>query len=342
MKNASVQAIFHQYNKKKKHVWLHVIEVILFLIFLIFCTGFIYENINSKADLDKFKVKGKMVDVGGYKLFYRNTGEGKATVVMDSNVGDPSSEWSKITETLSKTMKVIAYDRAGYGWSEPGEAERDISAAVKDLHTVLKKSAAKSPYIFIGHGYGGLVMMNYAKQYASEVGALILIDTPAESYMKTEEYQKNIDKKLKDTKLYTYSSMLGVVRLADKYNKFEVNTKLLDNLTGESKEFYRACIVTNKYNKTLYSEYNILKGYSGDTQAPGLMGDKPVYILTSPHQELSTDKQNKWLESQKELLGISTNAENIVVDDSSTYVQFDKPDVIISTVNAIIKKWQNK
>jgi pimeloyl-ACP methyl ester carboxylesterase len=79
---------------------------------------------------------------------------------------------------LAKTMRVCAYDRAGYGFSDPGPLPRNLDAEVADLHALVHAADIDMPAIFVGHSIGSNIVRRYDQLHAGDVAALVLIDPP--------------------------------------------------------------------------------------------------------------------------------------------------------------------
>jgi pimeloyl-ACP methyl ester carboxylesterase len=77
-------------------------------------------------------------------------------VVIEAGLGDWSTGWGYVQPEVTKTTRVCTYDRAGWGWSEPGPAPRDAAQIAKELHTLLQKANILGPYVIVGHSLGGL------------------------------------------------------------------------------------------------------------------------------------------------------------------------------------------
>ena len=139
--------------------------------------GAIYQIIATEIDQRNYPPPGQMVDVGGYKLHLYCLGEGSPTVILDAVGGGSSTQWALIQPEIAATVCVCAYDRAGFGWSEPGLEPRDAHQQARELHTLLANSGIAGPYVLVGHSYGGRVARVYAAQYPDEVEGMVLVDT---------------------------------------------------------------------------------------------------------------------------------------------------------------------
>src|SRR5262249_53728955 len=87
--------------------------------------GAAYESFAEAADARAYPPPGQLVDVGGYRLHINCIGSGSPTVVIESGWGDWSPAWSSwVQPAAATTTRVCTYDRAGYGFSEPGPLPR--------------------------------------------------------------------------------------------------------------------------------------------------------------------------------------------------------------------------
>jgi pimeloyl-ACP methyl ester carboxylesterase len=82
-----------------------------------------------------------------------------------------------VQQTVAKTTRVVTYDRAGLGWSDPGTKPLDAAKSAQELHTLLERVGIEGPYVLAGHSYGGLVVRMFADLYANEVAGVVLVDS---------------------------------------------------------------------------------------------------------------------------------------------------------------------
>jgi pimeloyl-ACP methyl ester carboxylesterase len=117
-----------------------------------------------------------MVDVGGYRLHVNPSGEGRPTVILDAGMISFSSNWAWVQPEVARVTRVIAYDRAGLGWSDPGPKPRDVGQKAAELQTALHKLGIEGPYVLVGHSYGGLVMRAFATAHPDAARGMVLVD----------------------------------------------------------------------------------------------------------------------------------------------------------------------
>ncbi len=118
------------------------------------------------------------MDVGAHRLHLQVMGEGHTgpTVILDAGMASFSTNWHWVQSDLASSVRVVAYDRAGLGWSEPGPEPRDAHQSATELHLALQRASIGGPYVVAGHSYGGLVARVFADLYPDDVSGLVLVD----------------------------------------------------------------------------------------------------------------------------------------------------------------------
>ena len=74
---------------------------------------------------DAYRQPQQMVRLpDGHRLNLICMGEGTPTVVLDSGLAMPASNWMRVQPELAKTTRVCAYERAGINFSDRGSMPR--------------------------------------------------------------------------------------------------------------------------------------------------------------------------------------------------------------------------
>src|SRR5215218_6370315 len=60
---------------------------------------------------------GRLVDVGGLRLYLSCAGSGSPAIVLEAGFGGSSADWRDTQRDLARTTRTCAYDRAGLGSS---------------------------------------------------------------------------------------------------------------------------------------------------------------------------------------------------------------------------------
>ncbi len=127
------------------------------------------------------EIVDRRVDVGGFRLQARVTGSGRPAVVFDSGGGGATLEdWGPLPGLIARTNRVVLYDRAGIGGSDPGPLPRSAERIARELHALLDGLGVKPPYVLVGHSLGGLHIRFFASLFPDDVGGLVFLDPTTE------------------------------------------------------------------------------------------------------------------------------------------------------------------
>ena len=116
-------------------------------------------------------------DVGGYSLYLECEGPLGAPIVIYLHGMEGSTRSAQtLPSLLTDRVRWCAYDRANAGQSDPVADRRLGSAFAHELHALLSAADVTGPFVLAGASHGGLIALEYAELYPSEVAGLVLID----------------------------------------------------------------------------------------------------------------------------------------------------------------------
>jgi pimeloyl-ACP methyl ester carboxylesterase len=331
--------------------------------------GFGYETIMAAVDARRFPPPGKFVAVDGHRMHINCTGEGGPTVIMDAGLGGWSLDWSTVQPHIARFTRVCSYDRAGLGWSEPGTIPGDAQHAVGDLHSLLANSGEPGPFVLVGHSNGGLRVVLYAHTYPREVAGVVLVDptprttdaervaflTPAEQaeYLAFVQALKPepADGGLKFFELMRRLRPFGVPRLL-------VDTLLQNSpyhyLNVETQPAFRFGMNQPARIATSIAEIEQRQTNVDQMRAIPSLGNVPLAVLASTkftafyHDPIQANLPPRLVEliqktawgAKVDMSRLSTNSTITPIERSGHYIQFDRPDAVISAVQTMIESLQ--
>jgi pimeloyl-ACP methyl ester carboxylesterase len=151
---------------------------LLALVVAIAVLGATYQAVAGAVDARRYPPPGRLVAMGGYRLHLHCRGPAGAgpTVVMDAGLGESSLTWWSVTPRVAQFARVCAFDRPGYGWSDPGPRSASAQDRHEELHALLHAAGVPPPYVLVGHSLGGAYAYGYAQRYPEEVAGLVLVD----------------------------------------------------------------------------------------------------------------------------------------------------------------------
>lgn len=137
--------------------------------------------VKAAAPGDPYSRPGRLVMLPDHrKLNLRCSGRGAPTVILESGFGAGSSAWTAVQPRIAQATRVCSYDRAGYGFSDPGPLPRDGQAIARDLDRGLAAAGISGPFVVVGHSAGGLYARLFAARRRRDVVGLVFVDSSVE------------------------------------------------------------------------------------------------------------------------------------------------------------------
>ena len=119
---------------------------------------------------------GRLVDIGGRRLHVDIRGRGGPVVVFEAGIAASSLSWCLVQDRVAEFATAVSYDRAGFGWSDPPTHHCTALDAANDLKLLLENTGLATPFILVGHSFGGLIARVFEQHYSDLVAGLVLLD----------------------------------------------------------------------------------------------------------------------------------------------------------------------
>ena len=104
-------------------------------------------------------------------------------VILDAAAAEPGPlAWAGVMPLVAARTRVIAYDRAGAGDSDP-VAPLSLDGQIGDLTAVIEAAGGGRPAVVAGHSWGGLLAELVALDRPELVAGLVLADPADENYL---------------------------------------------------------------------------------------------------------------------------------------------------------------
>lgn len=130
----------------------------------------------AHATPDPEQPPGQLFSVGGHRLHLYCEGVGEPTVLFESGLGGIGLSWMNVLPRVAQTARACYYDRAGYGWSEPGPLPRTAAVEADELARLLDAAGLTRPVVLVAHSFGGYVAQRFTRRFPARVAGLVLVD----------------------------------------------------------------------------------------------------------------------------------------------------------------------
>jgi pimeloyl-ACP methyl ester carboxylesterase len=313
----------------------------------------------SELTLSAYARPGRLVALpGGHRLNIRCTGQASPTIILTAGAGDQSLTWRTIQGTLSGNARVCAWDRPGFGFSDPSTTVQDMVHLTNNLEAALTVAMIRPPYVLVGHSLGSFETLMFAFRHPHDIAGIVLVD-PAGPFQ---------DERLKRAAPATYAAidafqtgeiedLRRCIRENEKKPPASDSARARDNCVMTPEKKYPSDLnqvlirmdgnVAGK--KDLLSLLtNMVSGLDSRElqQAWHPLGATPLIVLTageSPSIPLSGAAKAQmpalhaeWSKMHDEMARLSTQGVNRLVPGATHYIHQDRPQVVVDAINEVI------
>ncbi|WP_432890650.1 alpha/beta fold hydrolase [Kribbella sp. CA-245084] len=268
------------------------------------------------------------LDRGGRALRWIEAGAGPS-VVLEAGAMSPVVGYAAVVQELVADFRVIAYDRAGYGASEP--APLSLELQVDDLIAVLEDVG---PAAVVGHSWGGLLAQLATWSRPDLLTGLVLLDPSHETFWRDAEPEPHADRtrppaddpRAKDVLAF------GDELAADVSRSVKADRRLKHLLT----EACRSYLQTDDQLFTYLDELPMILDHVDELAARrtrAVWPKIPIVVLTATKGRPA--EFTPQVIAVQDCLAAQSGARHQVVPDSGHYLHIDRPDLVAECIQEV-------
>lgn len=250
-----------------------------------------------------------LIQIGERGLYAEMTGSGGPVILLEAGASQDSSTWDPIWTALGAGARVLRYDRANLGQSDPVAVPRTAGEIVADLYALVKRLELPAPYILVGHSFGGLCMQLFAQRHREEVAGLVLVDSSH-----ADQTPRGL-------------AVLGEGRPDEE--------EAVRNLR---RWFANPETVSPEGVQMAQSQAQVRTG--------GSLGDLPLVVVARAKHvawpgfppALSAAMEQAWQEMQVDLASLSSEGRLVLAEQSGHYIQQDQPELLVGEILAMVRQ----
>lgn len=290
--------------------------------------------LTAKLQLRSVKQPGRLIPICGGRSLHAvvmgKPADGTPTVILEAGMGGSSLDWSLVQPAIAEHAAVLAYDRAGFGWSSRQIGRADAASYAADLEQLLDKLELRPPYLLVGFSYGGMIARLFASRHPGEIAGIVLADAVHESrysgYDRDEQRRKTASYHIRRHRLGYLLSPLGLPRLI----RQPVGSKRLPPAIQRQSSAlgYRSGAYEAAYAELLAATDSAEQLAA----APPLPSGTPLIVLSAGKQG------GEWQAMQRRLLDLSDRSEQRIAADSWHAIPIHAPGAVIQAVCDLLPK----
>jgi pimeloyl-ACP methyl ester carboxylesterase len=275
--------------------------------------------------------RGRLVMVDGRRMHLVCTGAGEPRVILEGPQTGVSALWTPVQNGIATFTEVCSYDRAGFGFSDPGPLPRTSVEIASELHALLASTSVGPPYILVGASAGGFPVRVYAARYPDDVAGVVLVDSShPDQALKLHLPENPTAQYRKWEPLFPLAHRLGIMRLGIMLDM----RRPASFSKAQWSEVVDARDSVNSYRTTLREGQAWVESARQVRESPDL-GSKPLLVLTGA-RDAGAKWRALWVNGlQADMTRLSTNGRQTVLENSGHGIFLDAPNDVVEGVRTV-------
>src|SRR6185436_15570546 len=125
------------------------------------------------------------VTVNGVQLFYEISGSGDIPIVVVHGSWSSHHNWDRVVPGLSKSFKVLAYDRRGHSQSQRLTGQGSVREDVADLAALIERLGLAPAWV-AGNSFGASITLRLAAERPELLRGIVVHEAPLFSLLQSD------------------------------------------------------------------------------------------------------------------------------------------------------------
>jgi pimeloyl-ACP methyl ester carboxylesterase len=276
---------------------------------------------------------------GDRALRWVEAGSGGPAVILDAGLAEPGSlAWAGVLPALSAHAKVIAYDRAGVGASDP-VSPLSLETEIADL-AALATEVGAGPCVLAGQSWGGLLAQLAAFRHPDLVAGLVLVDPAHEEILAAAPWQVRVFMAARGAAVRLLQP-LGLLQrtIRSSFRPFAESLSGDPRLQGLVLDAYAASYRSRSQIRMLGDENRLsMKSVPAIRQirAASALPDVPVTVLSAA-KGLPPRTRDRWTALQAGLTQNMAHGEHIVAEGTGHAIHQERPELVTGAIAGVLE-----
>ncbi|MGC4880164.1 alpha/beta fold hydrolase [Micromonospora sp. DT43] len=280
-------------------------------------------------------IRHELTRESGRRLRWVEAGGTGPPVLLISGAGEVGLDWATVLPTLAETSRVIAYDRAGLGASDP-VPRLTLDSQVRDLVALLDHVG---PAVLVGHSWGGLLAELAALARPDRTGGVVLVDPFHEDTTAEVPLALRVASSVVLAALPLLKAVGLFNRVAANMGR-ELAQRCTDDPTTQAlvTAAYQASYATYAQVATIRTENRLANACTRQvraTRATSAVPDVPMRILTATRGKPAALQQRS-RDLAEQTAAHFVRGTHVVVPDSGHYIHKEQPAAVVDAVLAVL------
>ena len=138
------------------------------------------------GSLDSWNIgeRSGRVSIGNHKLWLSVHGpdrkSGNPLVIIIPGLTSSTSGWAAVRRGLASFIRVLQYERSGYGESDCSTEKPTASTIAKELDQLLLNADLPPPYVVVAHSWGGILSREFLALRPKDIVGMVFVEANQE------------------------------------------------------------------------------------------------------------------------------------------------------------------
>ncbi|MFG3559074.1 alpha/beta fold hydrolase [Micromonospora sp. NPDC047557] len=280
-------------------------------------------------------IRRQLTRESGRRLRWVEAGSAGPAVVLISGAGEVGLDWAVVLPALAERSRVIAYDRAGLGASDP-VSRLTLDSQVRDLVALLD---SVGPAVLVGHSWGGLLAELAALARPDRTRGVVLVDPFHEDTTAEVPLALRVSSSVFLTALPLLKAIGLFNRVAANMGR-ELARRCTDDPGTQAlvTQAYLASYATYTQVTTIRAENRLANACTPQVRAAraaSAVPDVPMRILTATRGTPAALRQRS-RDLADRTAALFPRGVHSVVPDSGHYIHKEQPAAVVDAVLAVL------
>lgn len=278
---------------------------------------------------------------GSRMLRWVESGSGAPAVVLEAGQGLPGSlVWAGVLAVVAAHTRVIAYDRAGIGMSDPA-APLTLGTQLGDLTAVIESAGGRC--VLAGHSWGGLLAQLVARRRPELIAGLVLVDPTDERILASLPPQDRREiEEMGTVILDQYSRGVLGDTVREEFRPFAQRLTADPQVQALILDAYAWCYGKRSQAQMTRDENQLFTGavpVISQIRASAALPAVPVIVLSAT-TGLPREQRDRFTSLHADLAATVPRSRHVVLPDTGHLIPQERPEQVAKAINRIVKGLQ--
>lgn len=283
-------------------------------------------------------------------------GEGSPTVILTAGAGGWGADWRQVHKPIAQHTRACSWDRAGFGFSDASTVAQTTEATTHDLEAALIAANINGPYVMVGHSLGAYESMIFTDRHPDQVVGLVSVDGSIPNQISLVREGAPVTSAAFDKWMASGLALVSKCVADLEAGRVSIGSPDPDGCLKFPPDYPAEVAATlarlDSDGHRLSTQASLLQNFGPSglqlVDPARSYGELPLIVLTAGRADALPGATSEelasmplmaavWSRGHERVAALSSRGVDRIVPDAGHYIQYDRPDIVISTVLEVVE-----